>query len=357
MQKSEWISVVCVGVKEIELCHHGGRMESSLKKQELKEVLLYEEAMKFQGQLIDRLYDDTTEVFQLVCDYIHCSYIAFLSCDAKGMVHAKFYNRERNCIVSQDRLLNVDLVDIFAMNHMEEWTVDEIPERIKALLQRDHILNAGSMLSFGDQTNGTLYHAFLIFPQNIEMEGTESLKKILLRTLKSCLEKRIFYENVSYESYHDMLTKLYNRRSYFQRCREEYPHANSIGIVYFDVNNLKKVNDQYGHDAGDALLQKAAESFRGLTGDHVHAYRMGGDEFILVMPDCTMDELSALLNQWEQELQKVNEKYGGEPCVIAVGSAFAKGGFEIEEVCAIADKRMYRDKIQKKENEAREIEK
>ncbi len=323
-------------------------MEKIVQEQELDKVLVYERAMKFQGQLIDRLYDDAIKVFRIVCDYIHCAYIVFVSCDAKGMVHAKFYNRTQDHIVSQDRLLGGDLVDIFAMEQITEWTVEQMPEQIRELLKKDHISDAGSVLSFGDQTNGTLYRAFLIFQSGVEMEGYSELKKLLLRTLKSCLEKRIFYEMVSYESYHDMLTKLYNRRSYFQRCSEEYPKASSIGIVYFDVNNLKTVNDQYGHDAGDALLQKAAESFRGLTGDNVHAYRMGGDEFLLVMTECTRKELDDLLCKWEQEIQKVNEKYGGEPCVIAEGSAFAEGGFEIEEVCAIADKRMYRDKIRKK---------
>ena len=114
-----------------------------------------------------------------------------------------------------------------------------------------------------------------------------------------------------------------------------------------DVNNLKVVNDKYGHDAGDALLKRAAESIKAMVCDNIHGYRMGGDEFIMVAINCTAADIQDIKKRWQNELDKVNAKYGMEPCVVAVGEAFGKGAFEIEELCKLADDRMYEDKKKK----------
>ena len=84
-----------------------------------------------------------------------------------------------------------------------------------------------------------------------------------------------------------------------------------------------------------------------MLSENIHGFRMGGDEFIMVALNCADSDVIKIKERWEKELEIVNEKYGMSPCSVAVGTAFAKGSFRIEELCKIADDRMYEDKKRK----------
>ena len=77
---------------------------------------------------------------------------------------------------------------------------------------------------------------------------------------------------------------------------------------------------------------------------------MGGDEFIMVALNCAESDIPKIKARWEKELEIVNEKYGMSPCSVAVGTAFARGSFQIEELCKIADDRIA-DKILKEKRQ------
>ena len=62
------------------------------------------------------------------------------------------------------------------------------------------------------------------------------------------------------------------------------------------------MNDQFGHEAGDKLIIKAANSFRKVTSNRVHAFRMGGDEFLLVAENISKTETDKIRQRWEEEL-------------------------------------------------------
>lgn len=310
------------------------------------DVTRYEKLVQFQGNMMESLYDEPLSIFRLVSKYMACPQVAFLVCDIRGMVQEFWYDAGKDTVTEVHHLLNAALGKLFRNEKVKYLLEKGIPEGIKAHARQWGVEKFFAVSVFNGVVHGSMYTAIMYHDKTPDV--VPGLEKLLINNIQVCLENRIYHEMVAYESQHDMLTKLFNRRSYYMRSQEEYPSLNSIGVIYFDVNNLKKINDCYGHDAGDALIQKAAESIRCLTSDTVHGYRMGGDEFIVVAMNCTQSGLDALLVRWGEELQKVNEKYGGEPCVIAVGSAFAEGSFEIEEVCQLADKRMYRDKHLKK---------
>ena len=196
---------------------------------------------------------------------------------------------------------------------------------------------------------GVLYSIVLVLGEQDEEVGIDfnDCSDMFLNTVHLMMENKIMSEKMRYDSEHDLLTGLYNRRSYFTKSREEYTMLASVGIFFMDVNHLKETNDRYGHDAGDALLKKAAESIKAMLSENIHGFRMGGDEFIMVALNCAESDVIKIKERWEKELEIVNEKYGMSPCSVAVGTAFAKGSFRIEELCKIADDRMYEDKKRK----------
>ncbi len=97
-------------------------------------------------------------------------------------------------------------------------------------------------------------------------------------------------------SYHDMLTGLYNRRFYEEEIKRMDTKENlPISIALGDVNGLKLMNDAFGHDVGDMLLQKAAACIRKVCRNDYVIARWGGDEFVILMPGTDTREAEAVI--------------------------------------------------------------
>ena len=150
------------------------------------------------------------------------------------------------------------------------------------------------------------------------------------------------------KSEHDALTDLFNRQKLEEMKKEEYVDLQSCGVVFFDINNLKHTNDTLGHDAGDGLIRLAAESIRSITNRHVLAYRIGGDEILVVAENCASEDLEKIIDLWQIRLQALNET-ARVNCSIAHGSAWKEGDVDIDELIKEADASMYRQKKMMKE--------
>jgi diguanylate cyclase (GGDEF)-like protein len=180
------------------------------------------------------------------------------------------------------------------------------------------------------------------------MDRTSLEEKTLINVIKLYAENALMREKLIYENERDHLTGLYNKGKYLERIKNEYPYRKSIAIFNFDVNNLKLMNDRFGHEAGDKLIIKGADSIRRLTGSNVHGYRMGGDEFLMVACDVSEKEADELKKQWENELARLNTLNDGIECVIAVGMSYGEGEYNLSELIERADELMYEDKKAKK---------
>lgn len=146
----------------------------------------------------------------------------------------------------------------------------------------------------------------------------------------------------------DQLTGLYNRRAYENDLEEfsrKLPIPDSFTYISFDLNGLKNVNDNLGHDAGDKLIKGAAECMRQAVGKYGRIYRIGGDEFAsVIFPDKPVADIvngfKTICEGWSQ----VN----GSDLKIACGYVVAGEHKElsIAELSKIADSEMYKDKEQ-----------
>ena len=175
--------------------------------------------------------------------------------------------------------------------------------------------------------------------------------KIVMQGLK--------YDLISKLAYSDGLTGLGNRTAYMEQL-EEYESVDTdnepmqLGIVYFDVNNLKKVNDKQGHEVGDKLIQAAADVIKDSFGLYGKSYRVGGDEFCVLM---TGDSLIADYEKGKAAFVKAiqeknnSHKYDFE-IQIAHGFAVCEEltNQKIDEAVALADSQMYEDKMKLKRN-------
>lgn len=154
----------------------------------------------------------------------------------------------------------------------------------------------------------------------------------------------VYYCNMVYQL--DALTGLLNRRAY--ELHKSALKRRSV-ILFFDVNEFKQVNDRFGHDSGDACLRFAASAIRSVYGRYGLCYRIGGDEFCVIVDrkvgSCNVSELNARFAAY------ISEKNGLMPS-IAIGSAvFEPGKTDIDEAIKIADEKMYSEKNRAKNSE------
>ena len=129
-------------------------------------------------------------------------------------------------------------------------------------------------------------------------------------------------------SMRDPLTGLYNRRYLEETMGRELPRARrlgqSVGVIVLDIDHFKKLNDTFGHDAGDAVLAKTGELLRGTTRKQDIACRFGGEEFAIVLPGATLAIARSRAESIREALEKLRVPFDGHelgPLTISAGVA------------------------------------
>ena len=150
------------------------------------------------------------------------------------------------------------------------------------------------------------------------------------------------------EKEHDWMTGLFNKGKFMELKRSLFCKQDTIAVFIMDLNNLKLTNDSLGHEAGDRLIKKAAMSLRMIEARNIIPFRVGGDEFIVIALHVDRQGAEWVRKRWENALEKLNREDDSLPCVIACGFAFGEKGFDLDELLALADERMYEDKQEKK---------
>ncbi len=157
-----------------------------------------------------------------------------------------------------------------------------------------------------------------------------------------------YSKSLKHEKEHDGLTGLYNKGKFLALKQSLFRNQKSLAVFNMDVNNLKYLNDNFGHEAGDALIRKAAESLRRIEARNIMAFRVGGDEFIVAALHLSRTEAEQLRADWEAGLAELNRQDDGILCVVACGMAYGAEGYDLEALMAEADREMYEDKKAKK---------
>lgn len=192
------------------------------------------------------------------------------------------------------------------------------------------------------QVQGSRYSVF------VKHDNTHAVNDFIDSSIHNVIslfiENSILRDHIIYESEHDKLTGLYNKGKYMALKNESFGRPETIAIYNFDVNNLKYINDNFGHEYGDALIVKAAKSIAAVTSDKVLGFRMGGDEYVMVGLGLTKEQAENVRLEWKQALDRLNDEDDGIFCAMACGLAFGSGDYDYDELYAQADKSMYVDK-------------
>ena len=311
-----------------------------------KYMSFFKKLSAFQNAVLQKLSNTFYELLPMLTDYFNVSKAYFLI-QREGHMDVITYNKMGD-VYSNDRIgLNAKVESAFTMNADDDILMSSLAPELQEVMtlngsKEDSVFNK---LCDG-AVSGQKYAIYFGAWPNMDKDSMK--EKTLLSVIKLYVENGIMKEKLRYSSEHDGLTGLYNKAKYLEMMDAEYQDMNSIGIFNFDVNNLKVINDTQGHEAGDKLLIKAANSIRKVTNNKAHGYRMGGDEYLMIACNVTKDEVDSLKARWEAELARLNTAEDGINCVVAVGVVYGEKGYNFSELMKKADALMYEDKKAKK---------
>ncbi|MDP2935472.1 MAG: sensor domain-containing diguanylate cyclase, partial [Dehalococcoidia bacterium] len=164
------------------------------------------------------------------------------------------------------------------------------------------------------------------------------------------LENALLHEEVKRQASTDELTQLANRRFFYQRLDDEMKRArryrHPLSLMFIDLDELKVVNDRYGHIQGDNLLRHLAAHITRVIRDTDVAARLGGDEFVVLLPVSSREEAASLAERLLREAPPCPLVTGGTiPLGMSIGIAWAPldGSYDVD-LLRLADEAVYRAK-------------
>ena len=188
----------------------------------------------------------------------------------------------------------------------------------------------------------------VLVPENIALAKSKKISSLLLLFL-SCqflllssyfiwLERTSRKELAQQQrlAERDLLTGCLNRNTYENKLKEPGLNQKHISCIYIDVNGLHELNNTQGHAAGDKMLQTVASLTRSQFGDK-NVYRIGGDEFVVLMED--MEDV-----QVSTALKTLVDRINREGYFVSVGQCCSHGNCSMDELIKSAEERMYEDK-------------
>ena len=177
-------------------------------------------------------------------------------------------------------------------------------------------------------------------------------KNVYMVTARDVTERKLIEEKMNFLSFHDILTELYNR-TYFEEemARMERRREGSVGLILFDLDGLKLVNDSFGHEQGDQLLVRTAELLRGCFRESDILARIGGDEFAVLFRDTTPDSMELAVARVYQAVADLRSQSQRIPLSLSAGYAYSDDQtLSMRDLFREADNNMYREKLHRSQS-------
>ena len=168
---------------------------------------------------------------------------------------------------------------------------------------------------------------------------------------KDITQERRDAEQLIYLAERDALTGLYNRHRFQQELRRMIAdadrHGLALGLLFFDLDEFKHINDTYGHRAGDAILIRVAGEVNALVRRNEIFSRLGGDEFAILVPDVVEDQLHIVAERMVHSISQIPFHFEGQNLRLTTSlgiAMFPDNAGNAEELLTRADAAMYQAK-------------
>lgn len=242
--------------------------------------------------------------------------------------------------------------DDFVGNNIRSMILFEDSDKIMNLISDIILGDSGKSVEtrFKKVDGGVV--TILLYSTSLLISEEDNTYSILLAGTDITERKEIEKKLTEFAST-DAMTEIYNRRMGMELLEKYMSIAERtsqpLTICFVDVNNLKKVNDVYGHNAGDELIKDTAKLLKKGIRDYDILCRMGGDEFLLIFPNCNRFYAQEVWKRIENGFEHVNNSTKRQNAIsVSHGFAEYEMGMRIEYFIEMADNEMYEEKKRKK---------
>ncbi len=246
---------------------------------------------------------------------------------------------------------------------LHEFVLDIKTRGVGELIPGGEINSAGDMylfapLHFRDREVGyiVLKNCDYLMSSQMLFEAVNVLQETMENLYHRIILHRMNQE-LSNLYIRDSLTGLYNRMAYqklaaplFEECQKK---DEPLCIMFVDLDHLKYINDTFGHDMGNIAIRAIASTIQESIPEEGIAMRYGGDEFVVLIPDCSEAQAKEMVDALNAEIVLLQEKHQTEFVIEAsVGYVVSteKKGFSMNEFINLADERMYENKKARRAN-------
>jgi len=183
----------------------------------------------------------------------------------------------------------------------------------------------------------------LISVNFVERKG----RKISICAIQDISDRKKLEEKTTYLAYHDPLTGLPNRLQFSQQLKHYVDTHQEIAVLFMDLDKFKMINDTRGHMVGDKLLQKVAQRLINCVSEEGTVFRIGGDEFTVILLADTRSEVSQVAERILAEIRKplIIENYEINVMASIGISLYPTDGDNVEELIKGSDFAMYKSKV------------
>ncbi|MDD2421106.1 MAG: PAS domain S-box protein [Heliobacteriaceae bacterium] len=172
-----------------------------------------------------------------------------------------------------------------------------------------------------------------------------------IESMRDITDRKQLEERLKHLSLRDPLIGIYNRAYFEQEMRRlEHEYSGAVGIIVCDVDGLKLINDTMGHDTGDVVLITAAGVIKKVFRDTDVVARIGGDEFVVLMPGADRITVAAACHRIRLAIDDYNQRHPKLPLSISIGFAAGKTPGNMLGLFEEADNNMYREKLHRKQS-------
>ncbi|MCP3169434.1 GGDEF domain-containing protein [Myxococcus qinghaiensis] len=200
----------------------------------------------------------------------------------------------------------------------------------------------------GTYLNGLKVNAAPLYDGDKIQIGSNTVLKFSIQDELEEQYQRSIYESAT----RDGLTRVYNKKYFLETVRKEFSyclrHRVNLSLVLFDVDHFKKINDAYGHPAGDYVLTRIAQRVSDTVRTEDLLARYGGEEFALMLRESAEDQALACAERCRYAVDKADFVFGGTPIKVTISLGVAtlldSDFSQPEDLIAAADKYLYRAK-------------
>jgi len=147
----------------------------------------------------------------------------------------------------------------------------------------------------------------------------------------------------------DGLSNLLNRRTWYEVCKRHWDNHKGISFIMLDIDHFKRVNDTYGHDCGDRVIEAVSRVLLDETREQDVVGRLGGEEFGVVLPQTNLDEAKTIAERIRKTIEENSIDYNGEMIRVTVSIGIIENSEHISDftnLVTLGDKNLYTAKEQ-----------